>query len=140
MKTVSESVISWLKTFDPKEYWRMKRIETGILPADVDSYALVKEPIVNKKTSVSGKVTATEHYTLHARLSSQNNNDRIDNGAFGELLESWVLEQKQIRNYPEIESAKVKNVDVTTPFYIGKTDTDNSVYQLTISITYVKEN
>lgn len=139
MKTVSESVIEWLKTFNPKEYWKMKRIETGILPADVDSYALVKEPIVNKTTSISGKVTATEHYTLHARLTSQNNTDRIDNGAFGELLEAWVYEQKQSRNYPLIESGKVKSVDVTTPFYVGKTETNNSVYQLTISITYVKE-
>ncbi len=139
MKTVSESVIEWLKIFNPKEYWKMKRIETGILPADVDSYALVKEPIVNKMTSISGKVTATEHYTLHARLTSQNNTDRIDNGAFGELLEAWVYEQKQSRNYPLIESGKVKSVDVTTPFYVGKTETNNSVYQLTISITYVKE-
>lgn len=139
MKTVSESVIEWLKIFNPKEYWKMKRIETGILPADVDSYALVKEPIVNKMTSISGKVTATEHYTLHARLTSQNNTDRIDNGAFGELLEAWVYEQKQSRNYSLIESGKVKSVDVTTPFYVGKTETNNSVYQLTISITYVKE-
>nr|DAI89216.1 MAG TPA: Minor capsid protein from bacteriophage [Caudoviricetes sp.] len=140
MRTVSESVITWLKTFNPKEYRKMKRIETGILPADVDSYALVKEPIVNKKTSISGKVTATEYYTLHARLASQNNTDRIDNGAFGELLEAWVYEQKQMKNYPVIESGKVKGVDVTTPFYVGKTETNNSVYQLTISITYVKEN
>lgn len=140
MRTVSESIITWLKTFNPKEYRKMKRIETGILPADVDSYALVKEPIVNKKTSISGKVTATEYYTLHARLASQNNTDRIDNGAFGELLEAWVYEQKQMKNYPVIESGKVKGVDVTTPFYVGKTETNNSVYQLTISITYVKEN
>ena len=139
MKTISESVIAWLKTFNPKEYWKMKRVETGVLPADVDSYALVKEPIVNKKTSISGKVTATEHYTLHARLASQNNTYRIDNGAFGELLESWVYEQKEARNYPVIESGKVKKVDVTTPFYVGKTETNNSVYQLTLSITYVKE-
>ncbi len=139
MKTISESVIAWLKTFDPKEYWKMKRIETGILPADVDSYALVKEPIVNKKTSISGKVTATEHYTLHARFASQNNTDRMDNGAFGELLESWVHEQNETRNYPAIESGKVKKMDITTPFYVGKTETDNSVYQLTLSITYVKE-
>ena len=84
-------------------------------------------------------MTATEHYTLHARLASQNNADRMDNGAFGELLESWVYEQKEARNYPVIESGKVKKVDITTPFYVGKTETDNSVYQLTLSITYVKE-
>ena len=48
--TVSESIIEWLKTFDPEEYWKMKQVDTDIQSAKVDSYSLVKEPVRNEKT------------------------------------------------------------------------------------------
>lgn len=137
--TISQSIIKWLETFEPKEYWQMKGINTDIQPAKVKSYSLVKEPIINKKTSISGKVTATEHYTLMARLDSQMDSDRVDNGTWGTSLEEWVDEKNKKKEWPVLADATVRNVAVTTPFYLGKSETNESVYQLTISITYVKE-
>lgn len=138
--TVSSAIIAWLKSFDPVDYGRMKSIETDVLPAGVASYSLAKEPIINKRTSISGKVTATEHYTLMARLSSQTASDRKENVEWGELLEGWVAEQDRSGNLPEVPGVTVRSVNVTTPFCVGSVaGTTDSVYQLTISIKYEKE-
>ena len=137
--TVSESIITWLKQFSPADYWRMKSIDTDIQMAEVDSYALIKEPVQNVKKYLSGRKEITAHYSLSARLSSQVNGERIDNGGFGEALESWVEEQNQMSNFPVIDDAVVSSISVTTPFYIGRTESNNSVYSMTIAIKYVKE-
>lgn len=137
--TISQSVIKWLETFEPKEFWQMKGINTDIQPAKVNSYSLVKEPIINKKTFISGKVRATEHYTLMARLDSQMDVGRVDNNVWGELLEEWVSEKNKKKELPILDGVTVQSMAVTTPFYLGKLETNESVYQLTISITYEKE-
>ena len=133
MITVSQSVIKWLKEFEKSS------INTDIQPAKVNSYSLVKEPIINKKTFISGRVRATEHYTLMARLESQIDVSRVENNAWGESLEQWVYEKNKKKELPELEGANVQSVAVTTPFYLGKSEANESVYQLTISITYERE-
>ena len=137
--TVSEAIIKWLKAFDPEEYWKMKQIDTEMQSAKVDSYSLIKEPVRNVKTYVSGKKVITDHYTIQARLSSQTNTDRIENNGFGEALEDWVSEQNKAKKFPDIPGAVVQYINVTTPFYLGKTNTNNSIYQLTVAIKYEKE-
>lgn len=138
--TVSGAIIKWLKTFDPEEYRKLKQIDTDIQSAKVDSCSLVKEPVRNEKTYITGKKVITEHYTLQARLSSQSNADRIENTGFGEALEGWVSEQDRVKNFPQIPDAAVQSISVTTPFYLGRIDTNNSsVYQLTVAVKYEKE-
>ena len=138
--TVSEAVIKWLKKFNPADYWKMKKIDTDIQPAEVESYSVVKEPVRNVKKYLSGKQVITDHYTLQARLASQSNTERIDNNGFGEALEKWVEEQDKAKAFPEIENAIVQSVSVTTPFCIGSTTTNNSIYQMTVAIKYEKED
>ncbi len=137
--TVSGAVIKWLKTFDPEKFWKMRQVDTDIQSAKVDSYSLVKEPVRNVKTYVSGRKVITDHYMIQARLSSQTNSDRIGNNGFGEALEEWVSEQNRNKNFPQIPDAAVQNISVMTPFYLGKADTNNSIYQLTVAIKYEKE-
>ncbi|MGN0384600.1 MAG: hypothetical protein ACI4EX_01825 [Lachnospiraceae bacterium] len=136
--TVSEAVIKWLKLFNPTEYWKMQHIDTDLMHGDID-YALVKEPVRNVKTYLSGTKVITEHYMIAARLPNNTNADCVDNNGFGEALENWVAEQTDNGVMPEISDAVVKKVEVTTPFCVGKTETNNSIYQMTVGITYVKE-
>lgn len=137
--TISEAVIKWLKTFNPEEYWKMKQVDTDIQSAKIDSYSLVKEPVRNEKTYITGKKVVTDHYTLQARLSSQSNADCIENNGFGEALEDWVSEQNRTKNFPQIPDAAVQSISVTTPFYLGRIDTNNSsIYQLTVAVKYEK--
>lgn len=136
--TVSSAIIKWLKTFDPAEYWKMKRIDTDLMHGDVE-YALVKEPVRNMKSYLSGKKVITDHYMILARLQSQSNTDCIDNSGFGEALEEWVSEQNKARNYPVIPAVKVTQIGVTSPFVAGKSETNNIVYQMTVAIKYEEE-
>lgn len=137
--TVSEAIIKWLKTFDLEACSRMKSIDTDIQSARVDSYSLAKEPVRNVKAYLSGKKVCTDHYTIRARLASRENRERMENNGFGEALERWVEEQNKTGNYPALENAVVQQISVTTPFYMGQTATNDSVYQMTIAIKYEKE-
>lgn len=137
--TVSESIISWLKEFDSAENSGMNRIDTEQQSSKVDSYSIVRAPVQNVKSYLSGNKVYTDHYTFQARLSSQTDPDRIDNNEFGESLEVWVKEQNINGNFPKIADATVQSVSVQTPFYVGKTGDNSNVYQMTIAIKYEKE-
>lgn len=134
--TVSESVIRWLKGFDTS---RLKNINTDMLAADVKSYALIKEPVQNVQSFLSGRKIITDHFTLMARLSSKTNGTRVDNSGFGEALADWISAQNAAGNYPEVEEAKVQEISVTTPFYLGPSGENDSLYQMTVAIKYLKE-
>lgn len=135
--TVSESIIKWLKTFEAEG--GLKKIDTEQQSAKVDSYSLVRAPVQNVKSYLSGKKVYTDHYTFQARLSNQTDPDRIDNNVFGETLENWVKEQNTLGKFPVITGATVQSVDITTPFYAGKSGDNSNVYQMTIAIKYEKE-
>lgn len=137
--TVSESIISWLQEFDSAEHDGINRIDTEQQSSKVDSYSIVRAPVQNVKSYLSGKKVYTDHYTFQARLSSQTDPDRIDNNEFGEELENWVKEQNFNGNFPKIADATVQSVSVQTPFYVGKTGDNSNVYQMTIAIKYEKE-
>lgn len=137
--TVAEAIIKWLKTFEPSEYWKMKWIDTDMQSAEVDSYSLVKEPVQNVKSYMSGKKVYTNHYTIQARLASKTNEERVDNSGFGEALEGWVREKNSRKEFPELADAVVQSIGVTTLFYIRQTAEHNSIYQMTIAIKYEKE-
>lgn len=137
--TVSNAIIRWLKTFNPEEYWKMEHIDTDLMHGGVD-YALVKAPVRNVKSYLSGTKVITDHFTIEARLPSTSNADCVDNEGFGAALEQWVEEQNQVDNLPAVEGAEVQRVDITTPFCVGRTADNHSIYEMSVGITYVKEN
>lgn len=130
--TVSESIIKWLQGFD------IGSISTDIQKAGV-GYSLAKEPIQHVKTYLSGRKEYTEHYTIRARLPSLTDQDRIANNDFGEKLSDWVDKKNAEEHFPVIKDALVNEISITTPFYMGATSTNDSIYEMTIAIKYVKE-
>lgn len=135
--TVPESIVAWLKGFQTEQ--KISRIDIDILRAGSIRYALVKEPIQNVKSYLSGRKEYTNHYTFTACLPSVNSEECNDNTKFGEALEEWVKEKNKKEEYPKIEEAAVTSITITTPFYLGITREQDSVYQMTIAIKYVKE-
>lgn len=135
--TIAESLIKWLMEFN-EDGKRMEKIDVDRQSAEVESYSLIKEPIVNSTTNVIGEETVTAHYTLMARLADNTNSDRIENNAFGEAMETWIEERNDSREYPVISKGKVTEVKVTTPFFVGRTESNNSVYQMTVALKYEK--
>ncbi|MCM1190771.1 MAG: hypothetical protein NC541_15965 [bacterium] len=138
--TVSGAIIEWLKGFEPDEYWRMKRIDTDIQSSVSMTYALVKEPVQTVKSYLSGRKEYTDHYTIMARLPGNADRERMENNEFGEALEAFVREKNSREDYPVIPGAVVKGVRVTTPFYMGRTEENDSIYQMTIAIKYEGRN
>lgn len=135
--TIAESIINWLREFN-EDGKRMEMIDVDRQSAEVESYSLIKEPVVNSTTNVLGEETVTAHYTLMARLADNTNTDRIENNAFGEAMEAWIEEKNERMEYPAITKGEVLEVKVTTPFFVGRTETNNSVYQMTVAIRYEK--
>lgn len=135
--TIAESLINWLMEFN-EDGKRMERIDVDRQSAEVESYSLIKEPTVNSTKNILGDETVTVHHTLMARLADQTNTDRIENNAFGEAMEDWIEEKNDRRDYPVLTKGKVVGVRVTTPFFIGRTETNNSVYQMTVALKYEK--
>lgn len=135
--TIVESIIKWLMEFN-EDGRKMERIDVDRQSAEVESYSLIKEPVINKTMNVLGEETVTAHYTLMARLADNTNTDRIENNAFGEAMEAWIEEKNDLREYPAITKGKVLEVGVTTPFFMGRTETNNSVYQMTVALKYEK--
>lgn len=136
--TVAESLITWLKEFN-EDGRRMANIDVDRQSAEVESYSLIKEPTENSRKNVLGEETVTAHYTLMARLASNTNTDRIENNAFGEAMEEWVEKKNDSREYPVIAKGNVSEVKVTTPFFVGRTEANNSVYQMTVALKYKKK-
>lgn len=136
MTTVSDSLITWLKGFESTEYWEMPKIDTDLQSAKVLTYALIKEPTINVKHYLSGKEEHTEYYELSARLASQTNTDRVDNGGFLEAVEAWISAKNKACDFPSIDGADVNRIRVSSGFYMGSTDTKDAVYSLTIEIRY----
>ena len=129
--TVGESVIAWLKGYDES-----LKIDTDLQSDKVNTYSLVKEPTQTVKAYISGRRELTDYFAIQARRHTQYNPDRISNNAFGESLEAWVHAQNAAGNFPSIDNATVKQVSVTTPWYVGNISPKESVYQMTLAIKY----
>lgn len=130
--TVSDAIIKWLLTYDKE----VESINTDMVSASTASFALTKEPIVNEKHYLSGKVEKTAYYQFTARLDTQTNADRRDNDTWLENLEKWVRNNKKQGKMPKIPNAEVKDVFVSTSYYLGQTAEDTSLYSLTIGIKF----
>jgi len=135
--TVSGAIITWLKTFNPTEYWKMNNINTDIMHGNVD-YALVKEPVRNVKRFISGNEIITEHFQLRARLDSISDTDSVDNNAWLEALTDWVVKQNKNKSFPAVVG--VQEVGIASPYYMGRSEDKKAIYQLTIFIRYRREN
>ena len=130
--TVSEALINWLTEYDSSD------IDTDLLGASTASYALTKEPTINIKRYLSGRTERTEYYQFTARLDSQLDEERKLNSEWLENLEKWIEEQKANNKMPTIEGARVRDVFISTGYYLGQNAEDNSVYSLTIGIKYTR--
>ena len=130
--TVSEALINWLTEYDSSD------IDTDLLGASTTSYALTKEPTINIKRYLSGRTERTEYYQFTARLDSQLNEERKLNSEWLENLEKWIEEQKTNNKMPTIEGVTVRDVFISTGYYLGQNAEDNSVYSLTIGIKYTR--
>lgn len=132
--TVIESIIQFLGIYD-------KESQIGIdkLGSQTVSYSLMKAPQEEIHHFISGTEVHTDYYQLMARLDALSESERIENNAWGQGITEWIREKDAAGEYPVLDGFRCTGIGVSTPLYIEVTDNTSAIYQMTISINYVKE-
>ena len=132
--TISEAISKWLA-----EYGKIV-IETNHVSDGSDQYGLFKSPQRNIVSYVDSNYEITEYYQLLARLNSLSEDDRKDSDEQLEKLTYWADDYPFNHEYPAIDgNRQILNISVTGSPYPLSTDSSETVYQLSIEITYTRE-
>lgn len=132
--TISEAISKWLA-----EYGNIV-IETNHVSDGSDQYGLFKSPQRNTVSHVDYSYEITEYYQLLARLNSLSEDDRKDSDELLEKLTYWADDYPFIYEYPVLDgNRQILNISVTGSPYPLSTDSSDTVYQLSIEITYTRE-
>lgn len=132
--TISEAISKWLA-----EYGEIV-IETNHVSDGSDKYGLFKSPQRNIVSHVDCSYEITEYYQLLARLNSLSEDDRKDSDELLEKLTYWADDYPFIYEYPVLDgNRQILNISVTGSPYPLSTDSSDTVYQLSIEITYTRE-
>ena len=134
--TVVEAIKKWLNVNNVS----VKEIEIDMLPAGINTLALMKSPTNQVNEYIDGSQKRTEYYTLYIRKESQFNDERIDNNAFFEDLENKVMEWNLDGNLPQLDGKRhCDNISISGTTYLFQSQENESIYSLTFEIIYRKE-
>jgi len=132
--TISEAISKWLAEYDGIV------IETNHVSDGSDQYGLFKSPQRNIVSHVDSSYEITEYYQLLARLNSLSEDDRKDSDEQLEKLTYWADDYSFVHEYPALDgNRQILNISVTGSPYPLSTDSSDTVYQLSIEITYTRE-
>lgn len=132
--TISEAISKWLA-----EYGEIV-IETNHVSDGSDKYGLFKSPQRNIVSHVDYSYEITEYYQLLARLNSLSEDDRKDSDEQLEKLTYWADDYPFVHEYTTLDgNRQILNISVTGSPYPLSTDSSDTVYQLSIEITYTRE-
>lgn len=134
--TVVEAIKKWLNVNNVA----VKEIEIDMLPAGINTLALIKSPTNQVEEFIDGSQKRTEYYTLYIRRESQFNDERIDNNAYFEDLENKVMQWNLEGNLPQLDNNRFcENISISGTTYLFQSQENESIYSLTFEIIYRKE-
>lgn len=134
--TVVEAIKKWLNVNNVA----VKEIEIDMLPAGINTLALMKSPTNQVEEFIDGSQKRTEYYTLYIRRESQFNDERIDNNAYFEDLEDKVMQWNLEGNLPQLDNNRFcENISISGTTYLFQSQENESIYSLTFEIIYRKE-
>lgn len=134
--TVVEAIKKWLNVNNVA----VKEIEIDMLPAGINTLALIKSPTNQVEEFIDGSQKRTEYYTLYIRRESQFNDERIDNNAYFEDLENKVMQWNLEGNLPQLDNKRFcENISISGTTYLFQLQENESIYSLTFEIIYRKE-
>ena len=132
--TISETISKWLAEYDGIV------VDTNHVSDGSDKYGLFKSPQRNIVSHVDSSYEITEYYQLLARLNSLSEDDRKDSDEQLEKLTYWADDYSFNHEYPALDgNRQILNISVTGSPYPLSTDSSDTVYQLSIEITYTRE-
>ena len=132
--TISEAISKWLAEYDGIV------VDTNHVSDGSDQYGLFKSPQRNILSHVDSSYEITEYYQLLARLNSLSEDDRKDSDLQLEKLTYWADDYPFNHEYPVLDgNRQILNISVAGSPYPLSTDSSDTVYQLSIEITYTRE-
>ena len=132
--TISEAISKWLAEYDGIV------VDTNHVSDGSDQYGLFKSPQRNIVSHVDYSYEITEYYQLLARLNSLSEDDRKDSDEQLEKLTYWADDYPFNHEYLVLDgNRQILNISVTGSPYPLSTDSSDTVYQLSIEITYTRE-
>ena len=132
--TISAAISKWLAGYGEIV------IETNHVSDGSDKYGLFKSPQRNTVSHVDYSYEITEYYQLLARLNSLSEDDRKDSDEQLEKLTYWADDYPFVYEYPALDgNRQILNISVTGNPYPLSTDSSDTIYQLSIEITYTRE-
>lgn len=115
-------------------------IETNHMETGSDQYGLYKSPGRNKKDFTDGSYEVTENFQFFARQSGLSAVERKETDEWLEDLVYWIDDYPFKSGFPDIDgSREVTGLSITGSPYAMLTESREVLYQMSISITYIRE-
>lgn len=132
-KTISAAIV---EMFDNLGF----TINTNHLNEGSDRYGLFRAPSRTTEEHIDGSYLITEGYQFFGRLDSMSETERED---AEELMEQFVYSVDDYlltHDYPELTGSRtIQTVDITGCPYPFETTDEDLLYQISLSITYLRE-
>lgn len=131
-----KGIIKWFETCPLVE--EAGYMDVNQLSQEAEALGIYKQPAVTVEELMDGGKLITENYYLLFRRAAQLQEDRFDNEDYLDDVEDWFEQQLYQENYPDI-GFRVHDMAMSNAFYMLERDSEDAVYQLTISIQYERE-
>ena len=132
--TVSEAIVTWLRQYQDIA------IETNHIKDGSDKYGLFKSPNRDTRPFTDGSYEIAEYYQFLAKQNSTSDYDRKDADEWLEMLTYWVDDYPYEHEYPTIDgNRRIQSIELTGCPYPMDTDDHETLYQMSLKITYLRE-
>lgn len=132
--TISAYIVGLLKNYEGIQ------IDMNHMPDGSDKYGLFKSPGRNIKDFTDGSYEITEFYQFNARQTSLSSIERKENDEWLEDLAYWADDLPYNYNFPKIDKNRtVTGFSITGNPYPMAADDRETMYEMSLSITYIRE-
>ena len=132
--TVSAYIVGLLKSYEGIE------IDTNHVSDGSDKYGLFKSPSREKREYTDGSCEITEHYQFLARQRTISPAERKEADEWLEELMYWADDFAINYRFPQFDkNRRVTGFSITGNPYPMETSNNDTMYQMALSITYVRE-
>ena len=115
-------------------------IDTNHMETGSDQYGLYKSPGRNIKAFNDSSYEITENFQFFARQSSVSSVERKEADEWLEELTYWIDDYPFAEGFPSIDgNREVVDLTITGSPYAMLTEERDVLYQMSISITYIRE-
>lgn len=132
--TISAYIVNLLKNYEGME------IDTNHMSEGADKYGLFKSPSRDVKNFNDSSYQITEYYQFFARQSAVSRSERKEADEWLEELAYWVDDLPYNYSYPALDkNRRVTGLAITGSPYPMEADDKETLYQIMLSITYIRE-